>query len=717
MSMNSIINHNIKSNLYLLDNYSHTLLSKINELDINSNSQIVAGNKGLGENLLEIQSAFYKIYSLSNGLLNKDDSGQPKKLKISLIVDILKPFNKGSIYESKIKPNLDTLDNDLQKQVKFVSTNLEKLIILYSLLLIYLVSSFQLLKSTIPLDSDLQYYNNLINSNVSFGIFLLQNLPVNLFSFTKNIYTDLINTSVVGTRAIATGAGTAVSQPPRWLSNNYHYLYYKLIQFKEILLSAIYKNFKKIVSPNLFLIDIKNHTSNTTKKTYSIFKNYLVTILGTPLYSIREEILNKRKNLINLQKKNAEKLGFLINELPTYKKFDYNNAASFGTIENVENEKTFEKASEIINKMYIVFEGANNDINIQFDINKLNVKTEAINLNESFQKLFKIAYESLPSQKISIEKIQLENGEPRFLIKYWFILLLSIAYLPSISSYFIVNHDKIKNWIRENLIGTVVGFYKNWLLKPFQNILATVKHDSNSQIAIMSQQSLNSDLQSLERMVIDFTIDQNRSSLSQADIKALEDLIAQGDLTPIMKNYETELKNPIRNLIKGELLRTLLIQIQKLKVDGAIAMSGIDKLLKSQELVFGVVAASPSLLVLYYALANFKNYLKNGYISKFSVGLKLEIRTSLNHVERLINLSMNSNDDSDDTDERNVYFEEGMLLLETVSLRYKGLNVLPIGMRDDWIRDLNDLNDKNLSLESRLNTVNRIWNVYGSYLD
>jgi nuclear-control-of-ATPase protein 2 len=44
--------------------------------------------------------------------------------------------------------------------------------------------------------------------------------------------------------------------------------------------------------------------------------------------------------------------------------------------------------------------------------------------------------------------------------------------------------------------------------------------------------------------------------------------------------------------VRGDLVRALLIQIQKTKVDVEIAIGGIDALLKSQELVFGFATAS-----------------------------------------------------------------------------------------------------------------------------
>ena len=63
-------------------------------------------------------------------------------------------------------------------------------------------------------------------------------------------------------------------------------------------------------------------------------------------------------------------------------------------------------------------------------------------------------------------------------------------------------------------------------------------------------------------------------------------------MTPILKAYERDLRRPFVGTVTGNLIRTLLIQVQKTKVDVEIAMGGIDALLKSQELVFGSVLES-----------------------------------------------------------------------------------------------------------------------------
>jgi len=49
----------------------------------------------------------------------------------------------------------------------------------------------------------------------------------------------------------------------------------------------------------------------------------------------------------------------------------------------------------------------------------------------------------------------------------------------------------------------------------------------------------------------------------------------------------------------GPLVRVLLIQLQKVKVDVDLAMSGIEKLLQSQQLTFAFVGVAPSLLLLF----------------------------------------------------------------------------------------------------------------------
>lgn len=58
----------------------------------------------------------------------------------------------------------------------------------------------------------------------------------------------------------------------------------------------------------------------------------------------------------------------------------------------------------------------------------------------------------------------------------------------------------------------------------------------------------------------------------------LEDLsnaVRQGDLTPVLRIYEQDIKSPLSSLVRGSLVRSLLIQIQKTKVCSLAGRSDI----------------------------------------------------------------------------------------------------------------------------------------------
>lgn len=57
---------------------------------------------------------------------------------------------------------------------------------------------------------------------------------------------------------------------------------------------------------------------------------------------------------------------------------------------------------------------------------------------------------------------------------------------------------------------------------------------------------------------------------SEQELIDLTYRIRQGDLTPALKVYEEDMKTPVRSAIMGTLVRSLLIQVQKMKVYSVI---------------------------------------------------------------------------------------------------------------------------------------------------
>lgn len=216
------------------------------------------------------------------------------------------------------------------------------------------------------------------------------------------------------------------------------------------------------------------------------------------------------------------------------------------------------------------------------------------------ERLIQILDHSLLQHKTAVAKHVSENGRPSRVVRYWLPTLALLVSSPTILYVLVKRRDSIIDWI-QNLGITVRDFWFNWVIEPIRKVIGTIRHDTNSEIAIMSRDSLRADRESLERMVVEFTLDNpsvavgspNVTDLQIADIRAK---VREGDVTPILKAYEKGLRRPLVGAVSGDLVRSLLIQVQKTKVDLEVAISGIDSLLKSQELLFGFVGLAPGVV-------------------------------------------------------------------------------------------------------------------------
>eukprot|EP00026_Physarum_polycephalum_P004101 Phypoly_transcript_04118.p1 GENE.Phypoly_transcript_04118~~Phypoly_transcript_04118.p1 ORF type:complete len:572 (+),score=59.90 Phypoly_transcript_04118:161-1876(+) len=155
----------------------------------------------------------------------------------------------------------------------------------------------------------------------------------------------------------------------------------------------------------------------------------------------------------------------------------------------------------------------------------------------------------------------------------------------------------------------IVRFWKEHLEVPLKNIWEAVRYDKTT-LSVADKVSLKQDMESLGRMVADFAKD-NNASLSESDLASLMQAAKEGDLAEVMKAYEQNIKSPIRNVVFGDLIRLVLIQVQKQKVDLEKAMEALDQLLRANELNFRMSTpffshpTLPSLLCIWYHLLFF----------------------------------------------------------------------------------------------------------------
>ncbi|KAL9021751.1 MAG: hypothetical protein Q9185_001115 [Variospora sp. 1 TL-2023] len=323
-----------------------------------------------------------------------------------------------------------------------------------------------------------------------------------------------------------------------------------------------------------------------------------------------------------------------------------------------------------------------------------------------------VLQEHLPNHVSNSKRLVSKYGRPSRVIRYW---ILTLALLLSSSTLLRIAVDRkaeLATWIRD-LGATTVGFWNNWVVEPIRKVVGTIRHDKEAEIAIMSKESLRGDQASLERMVVDFARDNppasNGASLGDTDLAKVRAKVREGDLTPVLRAYEKDLRRPFMGTVRGNLIRALLIQVQKTKVDVEIAVGGIDALLKSQELVFGFVGLTPGVIVCLglcrWVAAAFGG--RKGRVEEKSSGQRLRL---LRNIDRILIGSLPSNNGM------LPYKDHGMLLCEIHILRQSARRVMPGDIFAEFLGEINELVDLHTGIERQIRVVDRIRWAYHQWM-
>ncbi|EPQ54469.1 NCA2-domain-containing protein [Gloeophyllum trabeum ATCC 11539] len=265
---------------------------------------------------------------------------------------------------------------------------------------------------------------------------------------------------------------------------------------------------------------------------------------------------------------------------------------------------------------------------------------------------------------------------------------------------------------------TLRGFWQGWVLEPVRDIVRTVRAGGEGGV-IVRKEGVEADLQSLERMVVALARDKLGYGAQQLD--ALAGKVRVGDLTPVMEIYEEDIKSPIRSAVAGTLVRSLFVQVQKAKVDIDQALSGIDKLLKSQELTFAFVGVAPALAVVYGAAGALLRVWTGGRGRGRFGGAQRRagVLGDVRRVERLLIFQPKGASARPDGEGQEIPpLTTGLLLLSLTRLRRYAETHLPRGsrLREGFLEDVRDLEDPLLGRREKLRVVERMWRCWGGLL-
>lgn len=219
-----------------------------------------------------------------------------------------------------------------------------------------------------------------------------------------------------------------------------------------------------------------------------------------------------------------------------------------------------------------------------------------------------LIYQNLHKLDTYLSMLVSEHRKPRKVTMYWMRYACGIVGI-SVCSVWLLRHSKltgshdIEHWIREAKDSTV-SFFSDHVEKPLLSIRDELFDTFRKRHkGVMELEEVQLTTNSLHRMLLAF------SEQTQGQ-KFPENASDQELLEIMMARYEKELMHPIQNLLGGELVRAILIQIQKLKLDIETALLELDQILRANEINFAVLAALPAFLLSLAILALIRAWLK-----------------------------------------------------------------------------------------------------------
>lgn len=540
-----------------------------------------------------------------------------------------------------------------------------------------------LLDQTIPLSSDVAYWDEILGSYRYTSLYTIQTAPLRLWAWVNDIYNDAWQRlQTVRSTSGDNGEAPSSSVSDRWR------------QFYGLVKDSV---------RDRSLADMQSK-------------------ILSPLTRSRMEARSKRNCLRRLREMSASGLGILMDEVMI---FDAEDEASVSSKDrsNGKDEwrsvvsKSISLMETVLQNMTVLELGAGDMEETVFQsleddsesAQRETASSQAALLAARLENILKV---HVPTHIAATTEINREHGRPSRFVRYWLPGLALFLSSSTLLRIFVNRQAEIITWIRD-IATTTIDFWHNWVVEPTRKVIGTIRHDKDSEIAIMSKESLQGDRASLERMVVDFATDNPNTStgapLTDTEIADVRAKVREGDLTPVLRAYERDLRKPFVGTIRGDLIRALLIQIQKTKVDVEVAVGGIDNLLKSQELVFGFVGLTPGILVC-LGLSHWLSGAFAGRKGRIQGGKQGSMVRVLRNIDRILIGSTPS------ANGMLSYKDHGMLLCEVHILRQRAQRTLPGEINNELLEEINDLIDLRTGVERQVRVVERIRWAYSKWL-
>lgn len=152
---------------------------------------------------------------------------------------------------------------------------------------------------------------------------------------------------------------------------------------------------------------------------------------------------------------------------------------------------------------------------------------------------------------------------PHTLRRHWAYYLISGVAALVLLRVAISRSEQIAQLFRDAR-SFALSFYENQVKGVLTGIYDTVRYTADEEVMALKQRAVTVSEESLGRMVVQYNLEKHTVSPNDA-LERLQQAASHGDLSTIMPRYEQELQHPLKNIVLGDFVRLLLIQVQKQK--------------------------------------------------------------------------------------------------------------------------------------------------------
>ncbi len=303
-----------------------------------------------------------------------------------------------------------------------------------------------------------------------------------------------------------------------------------------------------------------------------------------------------------------------------------------------------------------------------------------------------------------------DSAVPGRVILYWPELFMGTTAAFAASVFLVRNSplcgsDNLSRWVSVFSV-SVKEFGEKHVTKPIRALIDEVFFDTVIDVA--DQRAVEDAKASLSRMLKHYVEDHNNQNFSKAE---LIEAIEACDMRIITDDFEREMQKPVLNLVSGDLVRLMLLNVQFLKKEMLSVVAALDTLIRQNQFNLQAAAMVPAFFMMWLVYAGGKGVYRAVRGTRTTTGNILRrLRFLLRDCDQVLNLERGSQS----SEMNNARLGKLVLLMHQMEvILHRHWKCFDRHERKRLQEDLHELISSRLSIQQRLGVINRMYRTYG----